>query len=174
MVALSFAATGIRAAGPAIDVSQLPASLARPVDFAKDILPIFEKSCFSCHGPDKQKGDYRLDSPAAALKGGENYTPAIKPGDSANSPLIHLVSGLVPDSKMPAKGDPLTKEQIGLLRAWIDQGSKWSEAGRIEPDPIKSHWAFQPATRPSVPQAANPIDHFVTAGLKAAGLNQPK
>ncbi len=174
MLALSFAVIGIRAAGPAIDVSQLPASLSRPVDFAKDILPIFEKSCFSCHGPDKQKGDYRLDSPASALKGGENYTPAIKPGDSANSPLIHLVSGLVPDSKMPAKGDPLTKEQIGLLRAWIDQGSKWSEAGRMEPDPIKSHWAFQPVTRPPVPHAANPIDHFVIAGLKAGGLNQSR
>ena len=161
-------------AAEAIDVSKIPPASISQVDFAKDIRPIFEKSCFSCHGPEKQKGDYRLDSSTAALKGGENHTPAIKPGDSANSPLIHLVSGLVPDSKMPAKGDPLTKEQIGLLRAWIDQGAKWAEAGRIELDPIKSHWAFQPVTRPPGSQAAKPIDHFVIAGLKAAGLTQPR
>ena len=174
VVAVSLAALGARAAGPAVDVSQLPASLARPVDFTRDIRPILEKSCFSCHGPEKQKGDYRLDSATAAVKGGENYTPAIKPGDSANSPLIHLVSGLVPDSKMPAKGDPLTKEQIGLLRAWIDQGANWADDGRPEADPIKSHWAFQPVTRPPVPGAANPVDHFVTAGLKAAGLTESR
>ncbi len=158
----------------AADFPQLPPAAARSVDFMKDIRPIFEKACFSCHGPEKQKEDYRLDSATAALKGGENYTPAIKPGDSAGSPLIHLVSGLVPDSKMPAKGDPLTKEQIGLLRAWIDQGAKWPDTGRIELDPIKSHWAFQPVIRPSVPQTANPIDHFVTTGLKAAGLTQSR
>ena len=97
----------------------------RPVDFTKDVQPILKKSCQTCHGAEKPKGEYRLDSRASALKGGENYTPAIKPGDSAGSPLIHLVAGLVPDSKMPAKGDPLTVEQIGLLRAWIDQGAKW-------------------------------------------------
>ena len=102
---------------------ELPASANHPVDFAKDIRPIFEKSCYSCHGAEKQKSGYRLDSKAGALKGGETYSPAIKPGDSAGSPLIHLVAGLVPDTKMPAKGDPLTPEQIGLLRAWIDQGA---------------------------------------------------
>ena len=48
--------------------------------------------CFSCHGAEKQKGDRRLDSRTAALKGGENHTPAIKPGDSAGSPLVHLVA----------------------------------------------------------------------------------
>ena len=134
-----------------VDVSKLLPAAARPVDFARDIQPIFTASCLKCHGAEKQKGEYRLDSKAAALKGGENYTPAIKPGDSAGSPLIHLVAHLVPDAKMPAKGDPLTAEQIGLLRAWIDQGAAWPDDGRVEVDPIKSHWAFQPVVRPSVP-----------------------
>ncbi len=116
IIALAGAAT--------VDVSKLPPAATRPVEFARDVQPIFAKSCVSCHGPEKQKGGYRLDSPAATLKGGEAFSPAIKPGDSAGSPLIHLVAGLVPDSLMPAKGDPLTAEQIGLLRAWIDQGAK--------------------------------------------------
>ena len=153
---------------PAVDVSKLPPAAVRVVDFVTDIRPIFEKSCQSCHGAEKQKGDYRLDSKAAALKGGESFAPAIKPGDSAGSPLIQLVAGLVPDSKMPAKGDPLTAEQIGLVRAWIDQGAHWPEQGEPARD---LHWSFKPVLRPSVPTAntrspiANPIDAFVRDAL---------
>jgi len=160
------------AAVAALDLAQVPPAAARPVDFAREIEPIFAKSCHSCHGPEKQKGEFRLDSKAAALKGGENYAPAIKPGDGAGSPLIHLVAGLVPEAQMPAKGDPLTPEQIGLLRAWIDQGAVWPDDGRAEVDPIKSHWAFQPVQRPSVPslanrksQIVNPIDAFIGTKL---------
>lgn len=143
-----------------VDVSKLPPAATLPVDFARDIQPIFAKSCASCHGAEKQKGSYRLDSPAAALRGGEAYSPAIKPGDSAGSPLIHLVAGLVPDSRMPAKGDPLTPEQIGVLRAWIDQGAKFPEASeaKSEVDPIKSHWAFQPVKRPSIPTGSETVN----------------
>jgi mono/diheme cytochrome c family protein len=154
--------------------SELPPAATRTVEFVKDVQPIFAKSCVSCHGPEKQKGGYRLDSPAAALQGGETYSPAIKPGDSAGSPLIHLVAGLVPDSPMPAKGDPLTAEQIGVLRAWIDQGAKFPKdaVAKIDADPIKSHWSFQPVKRPAVPalpnrksEIENPIDAFVRARL---------
>ena len=155
-----------------VDVSKLPAAATKPVDFARDIRPILAKSCHSCHGAEKQKSGYRLDSKTAALKGGEIYAPTIKPGDSAASPLIHLVAGLVPDSKMPAKGDPLTPDQIGLLRAWIDQGAVWSDEGQADVDPIKSHWAFQPVKRPPVPalvyrksHIVNPLDSFITARL---------
>ena len=110
------------AAAPPPDLSNLPPAATRPVDFAKDIQPIFEKSCQSCHGPEKQKGGYRLDAKEAAFKGGENYNPAIKPMNSADSPLIHFVAGLVPDMKMPGKGEPLTAGRSdccarGLTRA---------------------------------------------------------
>ena len=152
----------------------LPPAASRAVEFNRDVRPILEKSCYSCHGPDKQKGGYRMDSPSAALRGGDAHAPAIKPGDSAGSPLIHLVAGLVPDSLMPAKGDPLTAEQIGLLRAWIDRGAKFPEdaLAKGEADPVKSHWSFQPVKRPVVPVVeirksgiANPVDAFVRANL---------
>ena len=155
-----------------LDVTKLPPAATHPVDFTRDIEPILKKSCISCHGTEKQKGEYRLDSKSAAIKGGADYTPAIKPGDSAGSPLIHLVAGLIPDTVMPAKGDPLTPEQIGLLRAWIDQGADWSTNSVLAVDPIKSHWAFQPVKRPSLPSTAdnapltrNAIDTFVNAKL---------
>ncbi|HXJ59798.1 MAG TPA: PSD1 and planctomycete cytochrome C domain-containing protein [Verrucomicrobiae bacterium] len=172
-----FASAAASAAG-LVDVSKLPPPANRPVDFAREIRPIFENSCTSCHGAEKQKSSYRLDARASALKGGETYHPAIQPGRSAESPLIHLVAGLVPETKMPAKGDPLTAEQIGLLRAWIDQGASWPEDGQAQVDPIRSHWAFRPVTRPAVPvrqpptaaagpanQIHNAIDAFITAKL---------
>ncbi|MDX1951337.1 MAG: c-type cytochrome domain-containing protein [Verrucomicrobiota bacterium] len=109
-----------------VDVSKLPpASDKKGVTFDKDIKPIFEKSCFKCHGTEKQKGKLRVDSLDAILKGGENGEVIAK-GNSAKSSLVHAVSGLVEDMLMPpeGKGDPLTKEQVGLVRAWIDQGAK--------------------------------------------------
>jgi mono/diheme cytochrome c family protein len=118
------ATLGLRAAD--VDVSKLPpASDKKDLTYAKDIKPIFEKSCFKCHGEEKQKGKLRLDSVAAVKKGGEDGE-VITAGQSAKSPLVHAVARLDEDSAMPpdGKGEPLTKEQIGLIRAWIDQGAK--------------------------------------------------
>lgn len=120
------AALAASASAADVDVSKLPpASDKKDVSFDKDIKPIFEKSCVKCHGAEKQKGKLRLDSLAAALKGGENGK-CVLPGDSAKSSLVHSVARLDPDSAMPPedKGAPLTKDQIGLIRAWIDQGAK--------------------------------------------------
>ncbi len=149
-----------------IDVSKLPPPAGRVVDFAKDIQPIFDAHCLKCHGPEKQKGGYRVDVKDAALKDGDNYAPNILPGKSAESPLIHFVAGLDPDMKMPSKGDPLTPEQIGLLRAWIDQGAAWPEDG-AKSNPL-DWWSLQPLQRPAVPAIAgvtNPIDAFIRAKL---------
>jgi mono/diheme cytochrome c family protein len=115
----------LRAAG--VDVNQLPPPASATLDFARDIKPIFEQSCFRCHGPEKPRSHFRLDQRTAALKGGDNNSDDILPGDSARSRLIHYVAQLVPEMKMPPpkKAEPLTPEQIGLLRAWIDQGANW-------------------------------------------------
>ena len=110
-----------------VDVSKLPPPADKAwVTYAKDVKPILEKNCFKCHGAEKQKGKLRLDSLAAALKGGEDGK-VIEPGHSAKSVLVHHVARIGPeDDWMPPadKGAPLTKEQVGLIRAWIDQGAK--------------------------------------------------
>lgn len=109
-----------------VDVSKLPAAATKKdVTFATDIKPIFEKACFKCHGDEKQKAKLRVDSVEAIKKGSENGEILVV-GNSAKSSLVHTVAGLVEDMMMPPEGkaDPLTKEQIGLLRAWIDQGAK--------------------------------------------------
>ncbi|MBI3877855.1 MAG: hypothetical protein HY300_18150 [Verrucomicrobia bacterium] len=102
-----------------------PASDKKGVTYDKDIKPLFEKTCFKCHGAEKQKGKLRLDSLRDTLKGGENGKDVI-PGKSADSPLVKAVARVVEDDAMPPtdKGKPLTAEQVGLIRAWIDQGAK--------------------------------------------------
>jgi cytochrome c5 len=109
-----------------VDVSKLPpAATQTGLMFDKDIKPIFEKSCFKCHGAEKKKGDLRVDSLEATLKGGGNGPNVVK-GNSAKSTLVHSIARLTEDEAMPpeGKGEPLTKEQIGLVRAWIDEGAK--------------------------------------------------
>lgn len=125
--ALSLSLLGAFAAEKQVDVSKLPPPAEKKgVIYAKDIKSIFEKACFKCHGPEKQKGKLRFDSLEAALKCGEEGK-VIQPGNSAKSVLVHNVARIGnEDAWMPPvdKGDPLTKEQVGLIRAWIDQGAK--------------------------------------------------
>src|SRR4051812_21266742 len=79
-----------------LDLSKLPPAAPGKVDFARDVRPILATTCFSCHGPEKQKSNYRLDVRAHALKGGDIGRPIV-PWDSAHSPLIQYVSGVHPD-----------------------------------------------------------------------------
>ena len=102
----------------------LPAAAATKVDFQKHIKPLLEKNCLSCHTQGKHRGGLSLESRADLLEGGESGA-VVRVGDSASSLLIHLVAGHEPERIMPAKGDRLTADEIGLLRAWIDQGMLW-------------------------------------------------
>jgi mono/diheme cytochrome c family protein len=109
-----------------VDITKLPPVAAKKgVTFDADIKPLFEKACFKCHGEEKQKGKLRVDSAAAIAKGSENG-PVIVAGKSEKSTLVHAIAALDPDAAMPPEGkaDPLTKDQVGLVRAWIDQGAK--------------------------------------------------
>jgi len=114
----------------AVDLAKLPpASGKKGVTYVSDIKPIFEKSCVRCHGAEKPKARLRLDGLEAALKGGEDGK-VILPGNSAGSILVHNIAyagkqdGYMPPPRNRANIAPLTKEQIGLVRAWIDQGAK--------------------------------------------------
>ena len=105
------------------------------VDFAKDIQPILQQNCFKCHGAEKQKGKLRLDSRAAALKGGKGG-PAIVAGDTAKSDLFHRI-GLPKsdDDFMPAEGEPLPKAQLELIAKWINEGAVWPESAAAKETP---------------------------------------
>ena len=106
-----------------------PASDRKDLAFDKDIKPLLEKSCQGCHGEQRPKAKYRVDSKEAFIKGGSSGEPAVVAGKSADSLVVHYVADLVSEMEMPPtdkreKYPAFTKEQIGVLRAWIDQGAK--------------------------------------------------
>ena len=113
-----------------VDASKLPKVAAKTgVTFEADIKPLLEKSCVKCHSGDKPKGKYTMETLAGVLKGGKDYGAAVIAGKSATSPMVGFASDLVADMEMPPtdkrdKFPALTKDQVGLIRAWIDQGAK--------------------------------------------------
>ena len=150
-----------------VDVSKIPLPVPRQVDFAKEVYPIFKEYCVKCHGAEKQKGKYRIDSKEAAFKE-TDYGPTIVPGQSEKSALIHMVCGLVdemlmpPPSDKPGESEKLTAEQIGILRAWIDQGAVWP-AGPI------AEFVKPVAFDPDIKEVANAACVSCHSGAAAKG-----
>ncbi|MFK7777402.1 MAG: DUF1549 domain-containing protein, partial [Gimesia sp.] len=145
------------------------------VDFLKQIKPLFQAKCNSCHGREMQEGGFRLDLKSRALEGGDSG-PAIKPGESQKSDLYHRIIGTGDNEKMPPEGEgtPLSTTEIALVKRWIDQGAKWpaSKNGK-ESIPGSEHWAFQKIQSPPLPQVQqsawvkNGIDAFILRKLES-------
>src|SRR5437667_10338977 len=110
-----------------------------------------------------------------SLRGGE-LVPAIFPTKSDQSLLIQFVTGTKPDSVMPKKGDRLTAHEVGLLRAWIDQGADWPESASIQLVDKRQHWAFKAPVHPKLATVKDgkwvrtPIDRFILARLEKERL----
>jgi hypothetical protein len=168
--------------------------------FIERVKPLLESRCISCHGPDKAKGGLRLDSRAAALKGGESG-PALVPGKPAESLIVQAVMHARPDLEMPPK-DKLTKGDIAVFERWIKDGAPWPEMKLANTAPRLSSgerlgnawsdarnpivrifggqrldlWSLKAITRPELPRVRQkdwvrtPIDRFVLARLEARGL----
>src|SRR3954470_15716090 len=157
---LAFVASliGLRVLSPA------PCIGDQPVDFVRDVKPILAQRCFRCHSSLEQESNLRLDSVPAILKGGDSGV-VIVPGTSDKSLLIEAVERRG-ELKMPPEGEPLTANQIAVLRAWIDAGAPAPPPGS---EGKANHWAFKKPIRPQVPSvpdikwSANPIDAFVAA-----------
>ncbi len=155
------------------------AALAATVDFTRDIQPLIAGRCIDCHGPKKQESGLRLDSRAAALKGGD-HGPAFVIGKPAASLLIQVVTGKHPDlEQMPKKGEKLTPAEVALMADWLAQGAVWPDTRNSKlgiQDSEKPHWAFQPIAHPKTPSVRNRrqvrsvIDSFVLQRLEQEGL----
>jgi mono/diheme cytochrome c family protein len=155
----------------AADLAALPPPAERKVDFVKEVQPIFAAACYDCHGPKHQESNFRLDHKPTLLAGGA-LGPALARGDGAASTLIHFVAGLRPEGRMPKKGEPLSAEQIGILRAWIDQGADFPDEASVTIEDKRDHWSFRAPVQGPLPQNGepHPIDALVKERLEREGL----
>jgi cytochrome c553 len=143
--------------------------------FENKIRPIFANSCMECHSEEKgkTKGSFNMDSRESTLKGGETG-PSMKPGDAKNSLLIKAVTW-EDDLQMPPK-KKLSDEEIEDLKKWVAMGAPDPREPSKGVKNKKSHWAFQPVTRPELPTVKNPgwcvnsIDKFVLSKLETKSM----
>jgi Protein of unknown function (DUF1553)/Protein of unknown function (DUF1549)/Planctomycete cytochrome C len=148
-------------------VTVLPALRGREVsqriDFRRDIRPIFNQSCVSCHGGVRQTSGVSFIYRQAALGKGKSGRPTIVPGHPERSELIARVTSTDPEVRMPYHASPLSPERIALLRQWIKEGAEWQD-----------HWAFVAPKPQAVPSVENwprqPLDQFILARLEKEGL----
>ncbi len=135
------------------------------VDFNRDIRPVLNEQCVTCHGGIRQQGDLSLLFRTDALQPARSGRAAITPGDQQASELLRRVRHADPSDRMPKDADPLSEEQIDLLRAWIAAGAEWDQ-----------HWAYVAPTLQDTPAVSDPswpvngIDTYVMARLDQEGL----
>ncbi|MEL7532181.1 MAG: DUF1553 domain-containing protein [Bacteroidota bacterium] len=131
------------------------------LSFNRDVRPILNQHCLSCHGGVRQNGGFSLLFEADAYLPTESALPAIVPGDAEASELFKRLNHPDPEMRMPYDAPALDKTEIEILRRWIDQGAKW-----------ETHWAYQVPQKTTPPfDTLAPIDAFVKAKLLAQGLS---
>lgn len=150
---------------------------AGTVDYTRDIKPVLKARCYACHGVLQQKAGLRLDTGAAALRGGK-HGPIIRPEQPDQSPLLIRLVAKDLEERMPPEGEPLSSTQIAAFRQWIDSGASVPTDEKPETDP-KDHWAFRPPVKAALPQhgaldphgsSSNPIDAWVFSRHASEGL----
>ena len=102
-------------------------------DYEKDVKPILAKNCYACHSSSRSMGGIRLDIRTGAVAKGDSGHPAIVPGDSAGSEIIHRLTATEKNMRMPLGGEPLPPKSIAIVRSWIEAGASWPEAAADRP-----------------------------------------
>ncbi len=113
----------------------------KPIDFSDQVKPILNKKCITCHGGVRRKGGFSVLFRSEALAKTESGKRAIIPGDPDHSELIKRVTNRDPEERMPYRHEPLTADEISILRQWIKEGAPWGD-----------HWAFVPVRSVQIPQ----------------------
>ena len=157
-----------------------PLHAAPPLTFEKDIRPILKAHCFDCHGEgEKLKGGLDLRLRRLMLQGGDEG-PVIVPGKPGKSALFKAVDS----GEMPKRDKKLTRDEVALIKKWIDGGAK---TARPEPAELgqgsgiteeeRAFWSFQPVRPSKVPatkskdRARTPVDAFLVSAMAKQKLS---
>jgi len=148
---------------PAQNPDPVPQQNDSTVTFSRDVYPILSRNCLQCHGPLQQLSDFRIDQRQQLLKPG-----ILLPHKPHDSELLRRITLPTTDSRhMPPVGNPLTQQQLDIIRQWIAEGA-------VIPDPFvpPPHWAWIPPARPALPagNSASPVDAFIRQTLTSRQL----
>ena len=145
------------------------------VSYTKDVKPILNKHCISCHGGVKKQGKFSLLFQEEAFAVTASGKPSIVPFHPEKSPFIGRLHSSDPEEKMPYRREPLSPQEVNVLTQWVKEGATWED-----------HWAYLPIQKPKVPSAesifsyltfwkqkfvTNPIDQYVLSGLQKQGMS---
>lgn len=167
-----------------------PASIVRSaeperVEFTREVQPILQRACWKCHGPEKQKGGMRFDLKADVLRAGDSGKKAVLSGRPNDSELIRRVEAPTAEERMPPNSDPLNRDEIKILRAWIEQGANFPEAAStpsaerremVVTEEDRQHWSYRPLRKVDplkindADTTGTSIDRFIRAALEAKGI----
>ncbi|MDA1094363.1 MAG: PSD1 and planctomycete cytochrome C domain-containing protein [Acidobacteria bacterium] len=165
-------------------VSVASAQSGEAVSFTDHIRPIFERSCWNCHGAASQLSGLDLRTRDTALDGGKRG-PALVPGRGEESRLYRVLAGL-DTPKMPMGGGAVTEAEIAAVRTWIDDGAHWDAGGATSAEEVvaslehaelpfgaRDYWAFRLPEKATVPASdtyQHPVDRFLEVARKDAGV----
>lgn len=144
------------------------------IDYNTQVKPILNKHCISCHGGVKSSGGFSLLFEDEAKGNTDSGKPAIIPGHASRSEMIRRLTANDLEERMPYEKEPLSKEEINILKEWIDQGAEWD-----------LHWSYKMVKKPEVPRhfddesnftnwAQNDIDRFIYEKLRHLELDPSK
>ncbi|MBA2112928.1 DUF1549 domain-containing protein [Bremerella alba] len=146
-------------------------ALSEEIDFAHQVAPLLKKQCGKCHSGTQKEGGFSLNTRELLLAGGESGE-AVVLRNADQSVLIERVTSDDEFTRMPPDGDPLTADQVKLLRRWIESGLFW-EPGftfgkKIYEPPLKPR---RPELPPAIAGRTNPIDRILDAQLTEQNMS---
>lgn len=140
------------------------------VDFTKDIAPILAEHCLKCHGEEKQKGKFRIDTKAAVFKGGKSEKAGVVAGDPDKSEVIHRI--FLPkdnDEIMPPEGGPLADGLRDKLKEWVKDGAKWPDGFVVAAATAAPSSALAPLAPPKPARPVPPMPKLPDAFQAPSG-----
>jgi Protein of unknown function (DUF1549)/Protein of unknown function (DUF1553)/Planctomycete cytochrome C len=154
----------------ALPPAALPPAATHTVDFHREILPILAHRCITCHARGRAEGGFSLETHSSTLAESDSGR-AVLPGNSADSLLVKMVAGVDPDQVMPKQGRRLTAEEIGLLRAWIDQGLAWDADVSLRTLTMRAWKPRAVELPPGSDIATHPIDRILAPYAAEHGVD---
>ena len=156
---------------PGALATEPPTPPAQAVDFQRDVQPLFRRHCYRCHGQTKAEGGFRLSRRESSMGKGDSGEALISPRQPEQSLILaRLTSDSLGDA-MPLDSEPLSAEEIGIIKRWIEAGAPWPDKAAED-----RHWAYSQPARPALPKVQdktwpkNAVDHFILARLEKEGL----